>query len=172
MKRIHNSYLLLAGLATLAASAVATASETLTPSEKVAQLKQDCRASAEARADRHAETPLYERLGGRGGIEAVVEETVRLHGQNDTIAHLMEGVDRNRLVRQVTDFLAAATGGDVAYEGRNMVEAHAHLDINDEEFLAAGGDVAKAMKAHGQGDAEVEEVTCMFVSLHEQVVSD
>lgn len=143
----------------------------VSPAEQVAKLKQACEASAGARAARHAETPLYQRLGERSGIEAVVRETVRLHGENETIVHLMDGVDRDRLVQQVTDFLSAATGGDVAYEGRDMVNAHAHLDINDAEFLAAGGDVAQAMRTQGHGDAAIEEVTCMFVSLHGQVVA-
>ncbi len=161
-----------AALAACLLPATLMAGDDMSPSEKLDKLKQDCAASAEARAQRHAETPLYERLGKRPGIEAVVRETVRLHGENETIVHVMEGVNRDHLVQQVTDFLASGTGGDVDYHGRDMVQAHAHLDINDAEFLAAGGDVAQAMRANGHGDEEIEEVTCMFVSLHEQVVTN
>lgn len=164
--------LLAAGLAACLLPAALMAGDDMSPSDKLDNLKRDCAASAEARAQRHAETPLYERLGERPGIEAVVRETVRLHGENETIVHLMEGVNRDRLVQQVTDFLSSGTGGDVAYQGRDMVQAHAHLGINDAEFLAAGGDVAQAMRANGHGDEEIEEVTCMFVSLHEKVVTN
>lgn len=164
--------LLAAALTACLLPATLLAGDEMSPSEKLDALKRDCAASAEARAQRHAQAPLYERLGKRPGIEAVVRETVRLHGENETIVHLMEGVNRDHLVQQVTDFLASGTGGDVAYHGRDMTQAHAHLDINDAEFLAAGGDVAQAMRANGHGDEEIEEVTCMFVSLHEQVVTD
>lgn len=174
MKPNSRAFIFLAGLAVWLAPGIGAAGNNASPpaSEQVSALKQDCAASAEARSARHAEQPLFERLGGRAGIEAFVEETVRLHGENDTIVHLMDGVDRERLVQQVTDFLSAATGGQVTYEGQNMVDAHAHMDISDAEFLAAGGDVAQAMRGEGLGDAEVEEVTCMFVSLHGQVVTE
>lgn len=167
-----NRILMAALLAAFVLPAGLMAGDDVSATEKIARLKQDCAASAEARALRHADTPLYERLGERPGIEAVVTETVRLHGENETIVHLMEGVNREHLVQQVTDFLASGTGGDEVYNGRDMPQAHAHLDINDAEFLAAGGDVAQAMRANGHGDAEIEEVTCMFVSLHEQVVAN
>ena len=172
MKRIYQSYLILVGLALALVAMGASASEAVPASKQIAKLKQDCGASAEARADRHAATPLYERLGGREGIEAFVRETVAGHFRNEKIREYFEGVERKRLAAQVTDFLVKATGGDATYEGRNMVQAHAHLDIDDAAFLAAGGDLEKAMRSTGQDEPEIEEVTCMFVSLHGQVVTD
>lgn len=172
MQHQRNQILMAVVLSVFVLPAGLMAGDDVSPTEKIAKLKQDCAASAEVRAQRHADTPLYERLGQRPGIEAVVTETVRLHGENETIVHLMDGVNREHLVQQVTDFLASGTGGDVDYNGRDMHQAHAHLDINDAEFLAAGGDVAQAMRANGHGDAEIEEVTCMFMSLHDQVVAD
>lgn len=171
MNRIRPIRTVLPGLALILATASVSAAGT-PPADQVAKLKESCEATAGERASRHEATPLYERLGERQGIEAIVRETVRLHGENETVVHIMEGVNRDHLVQQVTDFLAAATGGEVTYEGRDMVAAHAHLDINDAEFLAAGGDVAQAMRTNGHEDAEIEEVTCMFVSLHDQVVSN
>jgi hypothetical protein len=51
-----------------------------------------------------------------------------------------------------------------------MVEAHAHLAINDEYFLSAGGDVQAALEAAGVGEGEIQEVMCLFASLHGDVV--
>ena len=95
---------------------------------------------------------------------------VARHRVNPTITHLMEGVDDAYLVEQVTNFLSQAAGGDVEYHGLDMVEAHAQLAINDEHFLSAGGDMQAALEAAGVGEGEIQEVMCMFVSLHGDVV--
>jgi len=156
------------------ASGVEAAAEAVaepTADEKVAELDAMCAGAAEAMAARQAATPLYERLNGRDGIHAVMTDVVRRHQQNDQIKHMMEGVDAAHLVDQVADFLSSATGGDVAYNGRDMVSAHTHLAISNADFLSAGGDIEAAMVAAGVGDDERQEVICAFASLRSQVVT-
>ena len=65
---------------------------------------------------RQAETTLFERVGGRDGIHTVVADTVQRHLVNDQIKHLMDGVDADHLVMQVTDFLVIGTGGEGEYQ--------------------------------------------------------
>jgi len=142
-----------------------------TVEEMVAGMEADCAAAAEAITARQAESSLYERLGGHEAIHGVVTETVRLHRENETIVHVLEGVDDAHLIEQVTDFLAQAAGGDESYEGRDMVMAHAHLGLTNEHFLAAGGDVQTALQTAGVGENEIQEVMCMFVSLRSEVVA-
>ncbi len=138
--------------------------------ELVLALDADCTAAEEAIQARQAESSLYDRLDGHDGIHSVVTEIIRLHRQNETIVHVMEGVDDTHLIDQVADFLAQATGGDVTYEGRDMVEAHAHLELTNEHFLAAGGDVQTAMQTAGVGEDEIQEIMCLFASLRSEVV--
>ena len=137
----------------------------------VAQLQADCAAAADAIAARQAEAPLIDRLGGRHGIFAVTTDVVRRHHENEVISAMFEGIDDERLISQVTDFIAQGAGGEQAYAGADMVSAHAHLEITDEHFLAAGGDVQAAMAAAGVGENEIQEVMCMFASLHGEVVN-
>lgn len=141
-----------------------------TADELVTALDADCAAAEEAIQARQAESSLYDRLDGHDGIHSVVTEIIRLHRQNETIVHVMEGVDDTHLIDQVTDFLAQATGGDVTYEGRDMAEAHAHLELTNEHFLAAGGDVQTAMQTAGVGEDEIQEIMCLFASLRSEVV--
>jgi hemoglobin len=147
-----------------------TASEK-TADDVLADLEQMCSAAQEAMELRQVEKPLYQRLGGRDGIHSVVEITVQRHLENDAIRHLFDGVDLDRLVEQVTDFLSGATGGDVEYRGRDMVAAHAHLGLGNAEFVAAGSDVGAAMTAAGVGADEQQEVMCAFVSLSGAVIT-
>jgi len=151
--------------------AAPAAEPTPTPDEAVAGLEADCAAAAEAMQARQAASPLYDRLGGRDAIHAVVQDVVRRHLENDAIRHLFDGVDTVQLVERVTDFLSAATGGDVAYQGRDMATAHASLGLTNADFLAAGADVQAAMTDAGVGADEIQEVMCAFVSLRSEVVT-
>ena len=164
------------GLSILASVEVSAAdhkadSEQLTPDQHVAKLESMCSGAQSAMKARQAERPLYDRLGGRESIHTVVHDVVQRHLVNDAIAHLMEGVDTDHLVEQVTDFLSSATGGEVTYEGRDMATAHAHLELTNADFLAAGGDVEAALVAAGVGAGEIQEVMCAFVSLRGEVVT-
>jgi hemoglobin len=138
----------------------------------LAELESMCAGTADARAARQAETPLYQRLGGYEKIHAMTTEVVRLHQENEAISHLLEGVDTELLASRVADFVSAGTGGSEEYTGRDMVSAHAHLALTDADFLAAGGDIVTAMSSQGHGQEEIEEIVCILVSLKDQVVLD
>ena len=143
-----------------------------TTREQVLGLEAMCAENAEAMAARQSEESLYERLGGEEKIHEIVVEIVRLHGINPVIKHTLEGVDEERLIHGVTQFLVAGSGGPAEYKGRSMVDAHSHLNLTNAEFLAAGSDVMQGMKNKNCGEAEIQEVVCVLVSLREQVVID
>jgi hemoglobin len=138
--------------------------------EQVDQLQQGCAKTADARAHRHAETPLYERLGGYDRILDLTREIVRLHKKNTAIRHMFEYVDSEALAVNVADFMGSGTGGEARYKGRDLPSAHAHLKLTDADFLAAGGDIVQAMQTKGYGPEEIDEVVCILVSLKDQVV--
>jgi hemoglobin len=138
--------------------------------EKMAGLVGMCEASAEARTARHEARPLYDRLGGYEGIHALTKEIVRLHQENEDFRLMMTYVDGEHLAKQVADFMASGTGGTTHYRGRNIRDAHAHLQMTTADFLSAGGDVIKAMQNLGHGQEEIDEVVCILVSMSDQVI--
>lgn len=142
-----------------------------TPDEVVAGLEAMCAEAGPAMAARQAEDSLFNRVGGRESIHTMAAETVRLHQINEPIKRVMEGVDPDHLIEQVTDFLVLATGGEGDYDGRDMVAAHAHLNLSNADFLAAGSDLGKGMDFAGWGEGEKQELLCAFVGLRPQVVS-
>jgi hemoglobin len=74
-----------------------------------------------------SEDTLYERLGGRDGIRAVVDEFYdRLLADGD-IGPLFEGGDMEFLRRTQTTFLCEAAGGPETYDAKPIREAH--LDV-------------------------------------------
>ncbi len=141
------------------------------PDEQLAGLEKMCGDARAAMEARQAARSLYDRVGGRAGLHRVVADTVRRHGVNPRIKPMLEGVDRGLLVERVTNFLVLGTGGEGEYHGRDMVSAHAELHLDNADFLAAGSDLAAAMKAAGWGEAEQQELLCAFVQLRPQVVT-
>ena len=130
----------------------------------------DCDACAEDRAARHAETPLYQRLGGHEKIEEFVATLIDLHLRNELVKPYLEGVDLDRLSTNLVDFIGAGTGGSETYTGRSVADSHAGMGITPEVFLAAGGDIGAAMQAVGWGADEQQEFLCIILSMKDDVI--
>lgn len=145
-------------------------SATPTPDQQVTALEASCEASAAERAARHARTPLYERLGGDGGIQAITREIVRLHLQNPAIRHFFEKTDPDLVARHVAAFVISGTGGPKVYQGPDLTTSHRSMKLTNADFVSAGGDVVQAMKNLEHGQAEIDEVVCTLVALRSQVV--
>jgi hemoglobin len=138
--------------------------------EQVKGLEAMCAAHSEEMAAHPPEGSLYERIGGRDKIHEIVVEIVRRHNVNKPLLSVMKNVNEKRLIDNVTDFLVVGSGGPGEYRGLDMADAHEHLKLTNEHFLAAGSDVMEAMRTSGCGEAEIQEVVCMLVSLRSEVV--
>jgi hemoglobin len=137
---------------------------------QVAELKKMYADSAAARADRQRAKPLYERLGGRDAIHAVVADIVELHFTEPLTAPLCVGVDKQKLIGHVVDWLCQAAGGPAKYAGRDMVSAHAHLRMTDVHFMAAGDQMMRCLKKYSVPEPEIQEVLCAIIAHHDDVI--
>lgn len=137
---------------------------------QVAELKKMVVDTAAARAERQRAKPLFERLGGRDAIRAVITDVVELHFTEPLTAPLCVGVDKQKLIGHVVDWLSQATGGPAAYQGRDMVTAHAHLEMTDVHFMAAGEQILRCLHKYGVPEPEIQEVLCAIVAHHDDVI--
>ena len=137
---------------------------------QVRELVQMFHATAAARAERQRAKPLFERLGGRDAITAVVTGIIELHYTEPLTAPLFVGVDRQKLIGHVVDWLCQAAGGPATYRGRDMVNAHAHLHMTDVHFMAAGGQILRTLQKFGVPEPEIQEVMCAIIAHHDDVI--
>ena len=147
------------------------ASEVPTVDEQMAELVQMCADSEAARVQRQTDEPLYFRLGEYEGIHGITTEIVRLHNVNPDFVRFMGDVDGEKLAKDVADFISTGTGGPKVYTGRDMPSAHAHLELSNADFLSAGNDVMAAMQNKGYGEAEIQEMVCILVSMKDLVIT-
>lgn len=79
-----------------------------------------------------AEETLYERLGEREGIAAVVDEFYDRLVADEAIGPLFEGADVESLRETQTDFLCEAAGGPETYDATPVREAHLDVPLTPE----------------------------------------
>ncbi|HKX42408.1 MAG TPA: group 1 truncated hemoglobin [Burkholderiaceae bacterium] len=88
---------------------------------------------------------LYERLGGKPAITAVVDDFVGNVAGDARINTRFAKTDIPRLKAMLVDQICAGTGGPCKYAGRDMATAHEGMNIRSEEFDALVEDLVKSL---------------------------
>lgn len=89
---------------------------------------------------------LYQQLGERSGIAAIVEDLLFLIVDDDRINQQFKGMDVARFHRNLTDQLCQLSGGPCTYSGGEMRELHADMAITDTQFNALAENLILAME--------------------------
>ncbi|MGH9138218.1 MAG: group I truncated hemoglobin [Acidimicrobiales bacterium] len=113
---------------------------------------------------------LYDRLRGEAGISDLVDRVVDLHLANPTVATRFAHGDLPRARAMAKEFFAAGSGGPVDYSGKSMLDAHAGMNISEQEFLAVVDDIMNAMAGLGYEPAVRNEVLAIAYSLKDDIV--
>lgn len=92
-----------------------------------------------------SEKSLYDRLGGKDAITAVVEKFVGFVVADDRINGFFKNADAANLKKQLVDQICAATGGPCKYAGKDMKTAHAGMGVKEADFNALVEDLVKAL---------------------------
>jgi hemoglobin len=119
---------------------------------------------------------LYERLGGVYAIATVVDDFIERLLVNDTlnanpaIKAARDRVPKSGLKYQVTAFVCLATGGPCAYPGRNMKQAHAHLNISEREWQAMAAEFKKSLDKFKVPAREQDELFTLVATTKGDIV--
>jgi len=105
---------------------------------------------------------LYDRLGGREGIAAVVDDFYAQLVGDDELGEFFEGSDIQRLRETQTAFLCEAAGGPETYDGPPIREAHLHVPFTPAHIERAVELLYRSLDEYGvtgeDADAVVEAV--------------
>lgn len=86
---------------------------------------------------------LYQRLGGKEAINAVVKDLLANGMADPRLQPRMSKMDGARCERQLTDLLCEATGGPCKYTGRDMKLAHKGANVTETEWQGFAENLAK-----------------------------
>ena len=123
------------------------------------------------------EPTLYHRLGGYNAIAMVVDRfsdaiiaNPRLN-QNPALKQWNETGSLPGLKFMRTLWVCAVAGGPFQYSGKDMHQAHAHLNVTSEEFDEVGAEIARALDGLGVPGREKQEVLGAIASKKAEVVN-
>jgi len=108
---------------------------------------------------------LYERLGGTEGITNIASDVVDIHLLNPRVSKRYANSNITTLKNGAATFFIAGTGGPNVYKGKDMLETHRGMNIDEGEFVAVLDDVLEALKKNDIGQREMEEVLFVLYSM-------
>lgn len=117
-----------------------------------------------------ADKTLYERLGGKDALKAVVGELWNQVAADARINGRFKHTKPEAFGGQLVDFLCQASGGPCKYQGKDMKAAHTGMKLSDAEFMALAEDTTKALNKFKVPAKEQSEVINMLASLKGDVV--
>jgi hemoglobin len=117
-----------------------------------------------------AQKSLYERLGGKDAITAVVNEFAKIVLADSRINKKFAKSDPNRLVTNLIAFVCSATGGPEKYEGRDMKTSHKNMGTTEAEFDALAEDLIKALDKFKVPEQEKNELIGAIAPLKADIV--
>jgi hemoglobin len=113
---------------------------------------------------------LYDRLGGKDAITAVVDDFVGNVAGDKRINGFFAHTDVPRLKRNLVDQICAATGGPCTYTGKDMKTAHKGMGITDADFNALVEDLTKSLNKFNVPAKEQGELLGILGPLKPQIV--
>jgi hemoglobin len=117
-----------------------------------------------------SEPTLYERLGGRVAISAVVDDAIANLAADPRINGRFGHANATQLKDSLVDLLCQRTGGPCAYTGRNMADAHEGMHIRDDEFDDLLEDIAKSFAKFNVRDADQQAALGLLRQMRHAVV--
>ena len=118
-----------------------------------------------------SDATLYDKLGGKDAVddaEPICDAKVRAEHRTK---HFFDGVDTARQRGKQKSALAYAFGGPVKYDGKDMREAHKHLDLNEEHFNAVAENLVETLKELNVPQELIDEVVTIAASTHDDVLN-
>ena len=113
---------------------------------------------------------LYERLGGEEKIRVIAADVFDNHLRNDAVKARYVDSDRANVIKLVTEFICAGTGGPQQYTGKNMVDTHRGMNISEQEYLAVTDDIMAALDKNGVGEQEKQEMLMIAYTLKGEIL--
>ena len=114
---------------------------------------------------------LYERLGGKDAIVAVVDDFVGRVANDTRINGKFATTDIPRLKQMLVDQICQASGGPCTYTGRDMKTTHAGMAITNEQFDALVGDLVATLNKFKVGEREKNELLSVLGPMRKDIVT-
>ena len=113
---------------------------------------------------------LYQRLGGKDAITAVVDKFVGNVAADNRINKFFASTDIPKLKTHLVNQVCEATGGPCKYTGRTMKATHTGMGLTNADFDALVQDLVGALDFYKVGKAEKDELLAALGPMRSDIV--
>ena len=113
---------------------------------------------------------LYNRLGGKPAITAVIDQFVANVASDKRINERFATTDIPRLKQNLVDQVCMASGGPCTYTGRDMKTTHAGMKITSADFNALVEDLVSSLNTFKVPEAEKKELLGILGPMKKDIV--
>src|SRR5262249_13452416 len=113
---------------------------------------------------------LYDRLGGKDAIKAVVDEFVTRVAADTRINQKFAKSNIDRVKHELVEQICMASGGPCKYTGLDMKTAHKNMGVTDGEFNGLVEDLVGALDKFKVGEKEKNELLGKLGPMKSQIV--
>ncbi|HEY8868558.1 MAG TPA: group 1 truncated hemoglobin [Candidatus Limnocylindrales bacterium] len=113
---------------------------------------------------------LYDRLGGKDAITAVVGDFVARCAADDRINRKFARTDIGRIKTMLVDQICEASGGPCTYGGRDMRSTHTGMLVTGGEFDALVADLVATLDKFNVPKAEQDELLSVLGPMRPDIV--
>jgi hemoglobin len=113
---------------------------------------------------------LYERLGGKPAIVAVVDDFVANVAADPRINGFFAHADIPHLKMELVDQICAGTGGPCTYTGKSMKAAHQGMGITSADFNALVEDLQKSLNKFKVAEKDQSDLLAVLGPMKTDIV--
>jgi hemoglobin len=117
-----------------------------------------------------SEPSLYQRLGEKPAITAVVDDFVANVAADKRINKRFAKTNIPNLKQKLVEQICAGTGGPCTYTGRDMATTHAGMKITQKEFDALVEDLVKSLNKFKVPAKEQKELLDILGPMQKDIV--
>lgn len=115
---------------------------------------------------------LYERLGGKNGIEKVVDLFYDRVLADERVNEYFKDTDMDRQRRHQTLFITFAVGGPNQYTGTSMKKAHEGMGLKDVHFDAIVEHLAYSLNHFGVSKEDIDQIAKKLEPMRSEIVEE
>lgn len=112
----------------------------------------------------------YDAIGGQETIDAVVRDFYQMVRYDEQLRDYFVDVDMDTLRTHQTEFLSAVTDGPADYSGKEMRDAHAHLDVDQSDFALVVEYLKQALAQNDVAETHISEILSTVATFEDAIV--
>ncbi|HLN77997.1 MAG TPA: group 1 truncated hemoglobin [Nocardioidaceae bacterium] len=113
----------------------------------------------------------YQRIGGGSAVKVVVDRFYQLILADEQLVGFFEDTDMAQLKRHQALLISQVLGGPANYDGRDLQEAHAGMDIARDDYVKVVSHLVQALEEAGVEPEIIGRVGGALAATEQDVVA-